>query len=85
MPQDEHLQVARAATRTYRSHWKDASDTGAEDTPMAGSTGSRNSGGVKSGAGGYSTRRVSRFWSHYHGARPGAKEKSLEKQPRQDK
>jgi hypothetical protein len=40
----------------------------------------RGSGGVKSSPSGYDPQRVKRFWSHYHGARPEKKEKSLERE-----
>lgn len=33
---------------------------------------------IKSAPGGYDQRRIKRFWSHYHGARPAKKPKPLE-------
>lgn len=81
------LQVARTATQSYRSHWRDDSDDkGADvDKPITGPTKSGRTGGFKSGASGYNPERVQRFWSHYHGARPGPKEKPLERQTRDTK
>jgi len=80
----ESLQLARAAAQTYHSHWKDNSDdNGADvDKPIGGS-GARHSNGFKSGTSSYNPQQIKRFWSHYHGARPGPKEKPLEIQPRQ--
>lgn len=81
------LQLARTATQSYRSHWRDDSDDkGAEvEKPITGSTRSGHAGGFKSGAGGYNPERVRKFWSHYHGARPGPKERPLEQQRRDTK
>lgn len=78
------VQLARAATQIYKSHWHDdTDDRGADvDKPIPSSTKSGQISGFKSGSAAYNPERIQKFWSHYHGARPGPKEKPLEIQPR---
>lgn len=78
------LQLARSA-QSPRSHYKsDSNDKGEDiDKPLPLSKGPRLGSGFKRGSGGYNPQRIQRFWSHYRGARPGPKEKPLEKAPKE--
>jgi hypothetical protein len=75
------IQLARGAARVQRSSRQTVTsdDRGADlDKPLPASKPVRVGSGFTTGAGGYSQQRVRRFWSHYHRARPGPKEKPLE-------
>jgi hypothetical protein len=77
------LQLARAARVRPSRQTLESDDRGAElDKPLSTSKTVRSGSGFKTSPGGYSPQRVHRFWSHYHHARPGPKEKPLEASPR---
>jgi hypothetical protein len=82
---DPSCQLA-ATSHGRRKGWseKSADDDDAllYSKPTTGGTGSHGTTGYKGHAGGYSPNRVRRFWSHYHRARPGPKERPMEQQPR---